>query len=248
MRLQNRSTKKIFNVFILMASCLLMSPFTHAHDHGEDPLLTYLLIDQLEVRDAKGANPMQLDGQFWIGKDINKLWLKADIEGAENLQGKTEDYSQVQALWSHAVLPYWDVQTGIRHDQVPMQSRDWAVLGIQGLAPYWFDVDAAIFLGEQGNAAAEVRVEYELLFTQKLILTPSASVSAYGQNDQTFASGAGIANTSIGLRLGYEICREFAPYVGVNWDKTWGKSATFATQQGESTHQSQWVMGMRVRF
>lgn len=210
----------------------------------DDPLLTKVLIDQLEVRDADGANPWVLAGQTWVGKDLQKLWFKAEMERAD---GETEE-AELQALYSQAIAPFWDVQFGVRQDFQPTPSRSWGVIALKGLAPYFFEIDTALFIGESGRTAFRLEAEYELLFTQRLILTPEVEVNLYGQNDVELGIGSGLADIEAGLRLRYEIRREFAPYIGVNWNKSFGNTADFARNEGKDTDDLQWVIGVRAWF
>lgn len=211
---------------------------------NDDPLLSKVMIDQLEVRNTDGPDPVVLDGQAWIGYDLNKLWIKTD---ATRVDGATED-AELQALYSKAVAPFWDVQMGVRRDFLPKPSRNWLVLGVQGLSPYFFDVDTALFLGESGRSAFRFKAEYEMLFTQQLILTPEVTVNLYGRNDPDTGTGSGLADTEIGLRLRYEIQRKIAPYIGVNWNRKYGNTADYARAAGEDTQDNQWVIGLRAWF
>lgn len=210
----------------------------------DDPLLTKVLIDQLEIGDADGANPLVFNGQAWVGKDLQKLWLKTELERSDN---KTEA-AELQALYNRAVAPYWDLQLGLRQDFQPTPSRSWGVIGLQGLAPYYFEIDTALFIGESGRTAFRFEAEYELLFTQRLILTPEIEANFYGQNDADVGLGSGLSEVDLGLRLRYEIRREFAPYVGVSWHKSFGNTADFARAEGKHTDDFQWVLGVRAWF
>ncbi|GAB3092518.1 copper resistance protein B [Aestuariicella hydrocarbonica] len=210
----------------------------------DDPLLSSLRVTQLEARDGEDGNPGVLEADAWLGYDLQKLWLKVD---AERVAGITEE-AQVQALYSRAVAPFWDLQLGLRKDFQPTPDRSWAVLGVQGMAPYRFEIDAALFLGESGRTGLRLNVEYELLLTQRLILTPEAELNLYGQNDEAVGAGAGLSASEIGLRLRYEIRREFAPYMGVNWSKKYGTTADYAKAEGEATDDWQWVVGVRFWF
>lgn len=218
-----------------------------AWGHGnDDPLLTKVMIDQLELRDAHGddsSNPVALEAAAWIGMDLHKLWLKTDVE---LLNGKTTE-TEVQALYSHAIAPFWDLQMGVRHDSKPA-SRNWGVIGLQGTAPYFFDVDGALFMGESGAVGARFRAHRDVLITRQWILSPGLEVNAYGQNDRQTATGSGLADVEAGVRLRYEFRREFAPYMGVMWSKKFGNSATFARDAGEEVSATQWVVGLKVWF
>ncbi len=226
----------------LMLPAATLSADGHLHDHGDNPLLTRVIVDQLEMRDNEGTESVALEAQAWIGKDLNKLWLKTDVERSAS---ETEE-AEVQALYSRGLTPFWDLQTGVRHDSKP--NRAWGVIGMQGLAPYWFDIDAALFIGESGHTAARFSAEYELLFTQRLVLTPELEVNFYGQNDAETGNGSGLSDASAGLRLRYEIRREFAPYVGINWNKKFGNAADFVRSNGEAVSDTEFVVGLHAWF
>ncbi|RYY04281.1 MAG: copper resistance protein B [Gammaproteobacteria bacterium] len=233
--------RSLFSVALFYAVTLSHAAQAHEHD---DPVIARVMLDELEVRNGDGENPTSLEAQAWVGKDLNKLWLKADVETHD---GKAEE-SELQVLYSHAIAPYWDLQTGMRQDIKPTPSRTWGVLGVQGLAPYFFEIDAAFFIGEAGRTAARFSVEYDLLITQRLILSPSLEVNFYGQNDIETGTGSGLSDANAGLRLRYEIYREFAPYIGINWEKNFGATADFSKVTGESDGETEWVLGLRAWF
>ena len=211
---------------------------------NDDPSVTMVLINQLEVSNADESNPWVLNGQAWVGQDLKKLWFKAEVENADS---KIEE-AEIQALYSQAVAPFWDFQIGLRQDYQPDSNRTWGVIGLQGLAPYFFEIDSALFIGESGRTALRLGVEYELLFTQRLILTPEIEVNFYGQNDSEFGIGSGLSDVEAGLRLRYEIRREFAPYIGVNWSKSFGNTAGFSRNEGKDIEDLQWVIGVHAWF
>lgn len=210
----------------------------------DDPFLTMGKLDKFEMRDREGDNPRVLEGDFWAGYDLSKLWLKAEAERVDN---KSEEL-ELQALYSHAISGFWDVQIGVRKDFKPEPDREWGVIGIQGLAPYYFEVDAALFVGGAGRTGLRLEAEYELLFTQRLILTPDIELNAYGHNDRDTGVGSGLADIEAGLRLRYEIRREFAPYLGINWIKKYGNTADFASTVGEDIEDTQFVLGIRAWY
>ena len=211
---------------------------------NDDPLLTKLMIEQFEVRNAKGDNPTVFEGEFWIGKDLNKLWFKVD---AESVGGKTEE-AEYQALYSRAIAPYWDVQVGLRHDQRPTPTRNWGVIGLKGVAPYLFEVDTALFIGDNNRTGFRLQAEYEFMITQKWILSPEVETNFYGKTDSETKVGSGLSDLSFGLRLRYEIKRHVAPYVGVYWFKKFGDTANFARADGEEISDTQFVVGIRAWF
>jgi len=241
----NSINKKLLTLLVLASTVFfsLSSGLLHAGT-ADDPLLSEVMFDQLEVRDTDGDNLLAWDAQAWFGKDLEKLWIKTEGEREDGIIEEAE----LQALYSKAVSTYWDFQVGVRHDFNPTPKRSWAVVGFQGLAPYFFEVDTALFIGESGRTALRLEAEYELLFTQRLVLTPEIEVNFYGQNDADTGVGAGLSDVELGLRLRYEIRREFAPYIGVNWFKKFGNSADFARIAGQDIDDTQLVVGIRAWF
>ena len=216
-----------------------------AHAGGkDDPVLGKLMIDQFEKRYTDGKDPLILEADAWIGQDLNKAWFKID---AEHVDGKLEEL-ELQALYSRAVDPYWDLQIGWRHDNKPAPRRDWLAVGVKGLAPYWLETDAALFIGGNGQINARLQMEYEWMLTQQWVLSPEVEASFYSEDDPAHAIGSGLSTVQAGLRLRYEIKREFAPYIGVNWTGTFGDTADLAGTMGKDTHDSQFVMGIRTWF
>ncbi|WP_245730805.1 copper resistance protein B [Pseudohongiella acticola] len=215
----------------------------HAVEHAPD-IFRSVMIDQLELRHGDDGSPLILEGEAWIGSDLNKFWMKADID---SLDGDVEEF-ELQALYSRAVAPYWDLQMGLRQDIRPDDGRSWAVLGLQGLAPYFFETEAALFISKSGGAAMSLSTEYELLLTQQWVLSPEIELDFYGQNDRARGTGSGLSDIQAGIRLRYEVRREFAPYIGINWNRKFGDAAEFAADAGEDASSTQWVAGFRIWF
>jgi copper resistance protein B len=213
----------------------------HQHDHGDNPLLTYVEIDKLEQRSQDSAQ--SLDAQAWVGKDLHKLWLKSELS---RVDGVTEE-AEIQALYSRGFAAYWDIQIGLRHDSKPL-TRNWFAVGVKGLAPYWFELDASIFVSSADAVAASLSAEYELHITQRLILTPEMELTAYGQDDPDAGTGSGLSSLSGELRLGYEISRKFTPYIGIAWEKAFGKTAEYAEEEEESADDVKGVIGIHAWF
>jgi len=211
-------------------------------DTSDDPLLLMVILDQMEARDAAGDNTLSWDGEGWLGKDLHKVWLKTD---GERTAGNTDE-AELQFLYSKAIARYWDFQVGVRHDFKPSPSRSWVAIGFKGLAPYFFDIDSTAFIGESGRIALRFEAEYELLITQRLILTPDIEINLYGQNDPDVGIGSGLSDIEVGIRLRYEIRRQFAPYIGVNWSRLFGNTADFAKIAGEDKSEAQLVIGFRA--
>jgi len=232
---------KLTSAFVFTGCVLSTSLYAGMED---DPVITKVMIDQFETRVTDGDDPLVLEGQAWIGKDLNKFVIKAD---AEQVNGSTEEL-ELQALYSRAIAPFWDFQVGVRQDQKPKPGRNWLAIGFQGLAPYWFEIDTALFIGESDQIGLRFTAEYEWMLTQRWVLSPDIEFNIYSKNDQATGTGSGLSDTQLGLRLRYEIKREFAPYIGVNWNKKYGNTATFAKNEGEKVDDTQFVAGIRVWF
>ena len=216
----------------------------HGMDMADNAPLGMLLIDQLEAFDGRGASGQSWQVQGWYGTDANKLWLRSE---GERSGGRVQD-ADVEALWSHAAAAYWDTQLGVRRDFGGGPARSWAAFGVQGLAPYWFGLQATGYAGASGRTAARVRVDYDLRFTQRLILQPEAEANLYGKDDPQRRLGRGLSDVQFGLRLRYEIRRWFAPYVGVNWLRRVGNTAGYARQDRQPVLDRQLVAGVRLWF
>ncbi len=225
----------------LLAMGLSLPVFAGGKD---DPLVTKVMIDQLETRITDGPNPLVLEAEAWAGYDLHKFWFKTDVE---RVDGETEE-AEIQLLYSRAIAPFWDFQAGWRRDIKPKPDRDYLALAFKGLAPYLFEVDAGLFIGESGRVNARLDAEYEYMLTQRWVLAPELTMNLYSKDDAERGIGSGLSDLSLGLRLRYEIRREFAPYIGVNWSKQFGDTADFAEAEGEDTSDTQIVAGIRAWF
>jgi copper resistance protein B len=204
-----------------------------------------IVIDQLEWRNRSGRDGFAWDVQAWHGGDIDKIWLKSEGETAF---GEGLERAELQGLWSHAINPWFDVQAGLRQDLGPGPDRTYAVLGIQGLAPYWFEVDAAAFVSHKGEASARFEAEYDLRVTQRLILQPRAEIDLQLQDVPELRLGSGLSAGEAGLRLRYEIAPQFAPYVGIEYERAFGDTARFRRAAGERRGGWSLLLGMRAWF
>ena len=219
------------------------SPVHMLHMHGSMPS-GMLLVDQLEAFHGRDANGQGWEAEGWYGNDENKLWVRT--EGERN-RGKLEG-GDLEAFWNHNVDTFWSTQLGGRQDLGEGPKRTWAAFGVQGLAPYWFEVEATGYVGASGRTAARLRADYEMLFTQRLILQPEAEINLYGKNDPQRRIGSGVSDVQFGLRLRYEIRRQFAPYIGVNWVRRFGTTADYARQDHQPVLDRQIVAGVRLWF
>lgn len=204
-----------------------------------------VLFDQLEFTKPRGgARGLAWDAQAWVGKDYNRLWLKTEGERAG---GTTED-GRLELLYSRPVAAFWDLQAGVRHDFGAGPRRNWVAFGVQGVAPYWFDVEATAYIGSAGRTALRLKTEYQFVLTQRTFLTPSFDVNLYGKSDVARGIGSGLSDASFGIRLRHEIRREFAPYLGVNWKRLFGNTADLARAAGDPVSERQFVVGVRAWF
>jgi copper resistance protein B len=181
----------------------------------------HALFDELEGRVGDSSVPFRWDGEGWVGTDINRLWVKS--EGFA-VNGVLEDGDH-ELLYDRPVSTYFDLQGGMRYDLDSLSRRGWAALGIEGLAPYFFEVSATLYASDAGHFAGKLLASYDELFTQRLILQPLAELNLYSRTDAARDVGAGLSDLDVGLRLRYEITRKFAPYVGVAYQRAYGPAA-----------------------
>lgn len=200
--------------------------------------------DRVEYRAREGADGYLWDVQGYYGGDINKFWFKSEGEGSF---GEPIEGAEVQALWSRAIAPFFDFQAGVRQDLTGPE-RTHAVIGIQGIAPYKFEVDAAAFISSKGDVTARIEGELDQRITQRLILQPRAELALSAQDIPELGVGAGIDRIEAGLRLRYEFAREFAPYIGVSQEWRIGDSAAYARAAGEDPSVTNYVVGVRFWF
>ncbi|WP_242163218.1 copper resistance protein B [Lysobacter sp. M15] len=220
--------------------------FAHAGNHAvhDNTIQYYVLLDRLEAFDADEGTGLEWEAQSWIGTDLNKLWLRSE---GERTGGHTEAVD-LEVLYGRAFAPWWDLVVGVRHDFEPGDSQDFLAIGVMGLAPYKFEVEATAYLGERGQTAARFEVEYETLLTNRLILQPQIEVNLYGKDDLRRGIGSGLSTAEAGLRLRYEFTRQFAPYIGIVHERAFGRTADFRRDEGEDADDTRLVAGVRIWF
>ncbi|WP_319557768.1 copper resistance protein B [Thiomicrorhabdus sp.] len=206
-----------------------------------DPLISSLWIDQLEVS-TQADQPLSWDAQAWFGTNWHRLYINSEGQSAS---GETE--SENQLLYSKPVTRLWDLQFGLGYDQNQSESQSWGVVGVQGLAPYFFEVRAALMANDH-NVGARFDASYDALITQRLILVPSVKLNFYANDDSKMELGSGLSSSELGLRLRYEISRKFAPYVGVKWNEVYGKTADYIRAGVGRTSELSAVAGVRIWF
>ncbi|AGH87074.1 copper resistance protein B (plasmid) [Ralstonia solanacearum] len=204
-----------------------------------------VLVERLEWAHGNGTNATAYDAQAWFGTSYDKLVIKAE---GDIHKGRVEE-ARTELLWGHAIAPFWDTQLGLRNDAgTGRPGRNWAAFGVQGLAPYWFHLEATAYVGDSGRTALRLSSEYELLLTQRLILQPRLEASFYGKRDPALEIGSGLSSGTLGLRLRYEFSRQFAPYVGVERSQAFGGTANLIEAAGGRRGETRVVAGVRFWF
>jgi copper resistance protein B len=200
--------------------------------------------NRLEAWDADVGTGQAWEGMAWFGTDTDRLWLRSE---GERMGGHTES-ADLEVLYGRSVSPWWDVVAGIKHDFTPGDARTWAAFGVQGMAPYRFEVSATAYVGEGGQIAANVEAEYTLRITNRLILQPLVEVDLAAKDDPDYGIARGLTGIEAGLRLRYEASRRFAPYVGVVHERALGDTADLRHAEGESPRDTRVVAGVRIWF
>jgi copper resistance protein B len=218
-------------------------PALGGHPAHDKQITTFVLLDQLEWQ-GKGDGGANWDSRGWIGGDLNRMWFRSEGES----ENQRVENALVEVLWGRSLHRWWDVVAGVRRDFRPGAGQTWVGAGIQGLAPYWFEVEATGYVGEGGRTQARFEVEYELLLTNRLILQPLIEGEIYGKNDELRGVGAGLSTLESGLRLRYEFRREFAPYIGLTWHRKLFGTADFARADGEDVAGTRVAFGLRTWF
>jgi copper resistance protein B len=238
------------------------TPTDHAADSFFDPAAMAAAREQLraehgavswsmvtanlaEYQARWGGGGYRWEGEASFGGDIDRLVLRSEGEGSRR---DGVEAAEVQALYSRAVSPYFNLQAGVRQDFRPSPDRTYATLGFEGVAPYWFEVSGAVFLSTKGEVLARLEGYEDFRITQHLILQPRAEVNLSAQDVPARGIGAGVANLELGLRLRYEIHRQFAPYIGLSFDRKFGATAAFARARGERAGTPSVVLGVRTWF
>ena len=218
-------------------------PPAHGHHHG-DGVFSYLLFDRLEVWDADTGTGQAWEAQGWIGTDMHRLWLRSE---GEREAGHTES-ADVEVLYGRPVARWWDLVAGVRHDIAPGNGQSFAAIGVMGVAPQKFEIEATAYIGASGQTAARIEAEYELLLTNRLILQPVVEAEWHGKRDAARGIGSGLGTVEAGLRLRYEFTRRFAPYVGLVHERSFGGTADFMRDEGDATRDTRVVAGVRFWF
>ena len=212
-----------------------------ALEHGGG---TYSMVMANIAEHDTGGDGYRWEGEAWFGGDIDRFVVKSEGEGGRDGVGKAE----IQGLYSRAVGPYFNLQAGVRQDLRPRPMRTYATVGFEGLAPYWFEVSGALFLSTKGELLGRLESYYDQRVTQRLILQPRVELNLAAQDVRETGTAAGLSDAELALRLRYELTRQFAPYVGVSYDRKFGAAADYARQAGERAEETRVIVGVRAWF
>jgi len=219
-------------------------PPAHAHPMHDNAPHSFVLLDRLEAFDADGDTGLAWEAQAWFGTDLDKLWLRSE---GERVAGHAE-HANIEVLYGRAIAPWWELVAGLRHDIAPGGSQDFLAVGVQGLAPYKFEVQATAYLGTSGQTALRLAAEYDTLLTNRLILQPLLEVEFHGKDDPHRGIGAGLGTAEAGLRLRYEVTRQVAPYIGIVRERAFGGTARWRRAHGAAVDETHVVAGLRFWF
>ena len=219
-------------------------PDVEPHAMSDSTVYTFVLLDELEWQGDQSAGGLSWDAKGWVGGDRNRLWFRT--------KGQTDDGSlddaEAHVLYGRAIARWWDVVVGVRQDVRPGPAQTWAAFGVQGLAPYWFEVEATGYVSDGGQTAVRLEADYELLLTNRLVLRPLVELNLYGQSNVERGIGSGLSSSELGLRVRYEFRRELAPYVGVTWNHTFGETRDLAEASGDAASGVRLVVGLRLWY
>jgi copper resistance protein B len=225
---------------------------THNYrQYGEPPVMDntafyHLLFSQLEGRTNGPDNEFRWEGEGWIGSDINKLWFKSEgfVEDGVMADGDQE------ALYDRPIphLKYFDLQAGVRYDLDSDPGRTWGAIGIEGLAPYFFEFAPTFYFSNRGFFAGRIEGSYDILITNRLIAQPQFELNMYSKANPIRGVGSGISGLDAGLRLRYEFSRKFAPYIGFAYTGTYGETAAFTRQAGKNPEDPRFIFGLRFWY
>lgn len=220
-------------------------PDVAGHAVHDKAVHAYWLLDRLEAWEADdGGTAAGWEALAWIGTDLERVWLRSE---GEHVDGALEA-ADVEVLYGRAIAPWWDLVAGMRHDFGEGPSQTFAAIGVMGVAPYKFEISATAYLGQSGQSAARLEAEYETLLTNRLILQWVAEAEFHGRDDPRRGIGSGLGTVEAGARLRYEIRREFAPYVGITWERAYGTTADLRRDAFHGIRDTRLVVGVRTWF
>jgi copper resistance protein B len=216
-------------------------PSVHEDDNA---IHSYMSLDRLEIQDAGSRTAVAWELKGWIGTDLSRLWLRSE---GKLVSGHAEA-SELEVLYGRSISAWWDVVAGLRRDTGPGDAQSFGAIGIQGLAPQRIELEATAYIGQGGQFAARAKAEYQILFTNRLVLQPRLEADLNGKTDAGRGTGSGLSAMNAGLRLRYEFTRQFAPYIGVEWKRAFGDTARLRRAAALDVADMRLVAGVRTWF
>jgi copper resistance protein B len=212
----------------------------------DNKVFAHVLFDQLEGRASTSGSLLRWDGQGWVGTDMNRLWLKSEGFAGD---GTVSDGDH-EALYDRPIphMRYFDAQAGVRADLDSGPTRVWAAVGMEGLAPYFFDFEPTLYIRDGGHIAGRINGSWDLFITQRLVVQPQAEMNLYSKDDPARQTGSGFSDLDAGIRLRYVVTRKLNPYIGWAYDGKYGGSALYTRQSREATNNSSFIFGLRVWY
>ena len=237
-------------IYGLTAAC-----FTHANPvfsmGKDDPLLTMVRFHELQYLQEGDHDVIEWNADGWIGKDLSKVWIKTEGELAKTDDGTEVESGNVELLYSEAFSPFWDWQVGVRHDfkpEVDNSTRNWLSVGAMGTAYNFWDVDTSLFISDESDVQLRIQYEREYMLTQNWVLTPEIELIINSDDNESYGDGAGLSETELSLRLGYEKSRNFQPYIGITSHQTFGNARSFRKNDGEDSGNISATIGLHFWF
>ncbi len=222
-------------------------PYTLAPEHqlslADETYFTGLWVDRFEYVESHDTDATEFEGHAWIGDSYNRFLLRSEVE----IVNDSLEVAEIDFLHTRAISPFWDVRLGARHEVRDEGNRSWASIGLGGLAPYWFEIDASLFISDNGNSLLDIEAEYDLLLTQRLVMQPRLDIHTYGKTDEVMRQGAGLSTVKAGFRMRYEFDRQLAPYFGIEQVMRFGKTADLLLPE-EDRSDTHWIAGFKFWF
>lgn len=219
-------------------------PDVNGHTVHDRAIHYFVLADQFEWQVGEGTKGLNWDTKSWVGGDRNRIWVRSEGE----TDSARVDHAEGHVLYGRAISRWWDLVGGVRQDFRPGPARTWATIGLQGLAPQWFEIEATVYVGASGRTHLRLEAEYDLLLTNRLVLQPLVEMEFYGKSDPERRIGAGLSTADAGVRVRYEVRREVAPYLGLVWQRRFAGTADFARAAGQDVGGWHAIGGVRLWF
>lgn len=224
------------------------------HDHRKEHGAQIYAISTVDTKwllneDGEGALKSEIETR--IGTDENKIFIKIHTDKAES----HDAHFDAKVLYSRMISDFWDVQAGVRyrsqkveldHHVKDSEEQLDAVIGLHGMAPYFFETDAYFYAGEDHYSGLSLETERDLLLTQKLIFKPYLDLDVVFSDDSKYAKKSGLSSLITGIETRYEISKKVMPYLDIAYEYSKGNDET--AWQVESDSEKGWRYGAGVRF